>query len=371
MLALPLSIVFMAGCFTPESGPVAFTELPFENEFTQSLTIMMRPFTYDDLLCPDGEPATFYAVYRTDVTTPMPLVLVFHSGAMDYVRLPKPEDPLIGDHYKSEGRMTAEWAGDKVFETFSLITGDAIDPAEVNDGALPAALADAGAFAIYPANCWGDLWHNEDGYSPNDWSADGGIHRQGRFLAWAMTRFASGDGATAADWRGRFGLDEIGVPIDSSGLYMVGLGDGGRAIAEVIVRGDDATNNDLPEIKGVILDSTPDNLDYYIVNQAGNEAYYTGLERIYGADAATSLAAYSLGNWYGRSTPAYGIQVFWSSNDPQVPDETLATLVSRASALPKMTVEDTRESEHIYLNAGGDRIVSARGAVTQMLTPTP
>ena len=54
----------------------------------------------------------------------------------------------------------------------------ALDPAEVNDGTLPAALANSGAFTLYPANCWGDLWHNEDYYSPNDWDADGSIQKR-------------------------------------------------------------------------------------------------------------------------------------------------------------------------------------------------
>ena len=90
---------------------------------------------------------------------------------------------------------------------------------------LPAALADAGAFTMYPANCWGDLWHNEYGYSVNDPAE--GFTRNGRYLAWVMSAIASPDAATAVYWQGELGRDNLPIQLDFSSVALVGLGGGG------------------------------------------------------------------------------------------------------------------------------------------------
>ncbi|MES2639184.1 MAG: hypothetical protein V4850_06860 [Myxococcota bacterium] len=364
-----LFLVVLAGCFSPQGEPLEFETLPFENDYTQSDDIVLRPFSFDDLLCPDGEPSVFYAVYREGLTEPAPIVLFFHAGAFDYVNSPDPVDPLGGPHYQEESRFSSEWAGNKVFETFGLLPGEAIDPAEVNAGTLPAVLADAGAFTLYPANCWGDLWHNEDYYSPNDWDADGAIHRQGRFLAWWMTRIASTDPVEATDWRARYGLDTLTVPLDATKIHLVGLGEGGRASAELLRRVRDAGDTNMPPVAGIVMDSTMDKLYPLVVDEAAFGAINTGLRRIFPEETdgvgSDDIGQYSLQRWISERVLTSSLQVTWSSSDPQVPDGTLTDLLALQPTYPTlMTVTDVGTSEHVFLN---NDLQAARRAVTTML----
>lgn len=367
-MRVPLLTLLVAGCFSPAGEPLEFETLPFENDHTLFPDIVLRPFSFDELRCPDGEPSVFYAVYREGLTEPAPIVLFFHAGAFDYVNTPDPQNPLAGAGYADERRFTAEWAGNKVFETFGLLPGEALDPAEINDGTLPAALANAGAFTLYPANCWGDLWHNEDYYSPNDWDADGSIHRQGRFLAWWMTRIASTDATTATEWRARYGLDTLTVPLDASGVYVVGLGEGGRAAAELLRRVRDAGDAEMPPIKGIIMDSTMDKLYQLTTDDARFGALHTGLKRIFPEEfdgvAPDDIGQYSLDRWIGERGLTSSLQITWSSADPQVPDETLQDLIARQPAWPElMTVTDVGTTGHVFLN---NDMSAARRAVDTM-----
>ncbi len=369
MRVFALSTVLLAGCFSPAGEPLAFETLAFENDYTTTPDIVLRPFSFDELLCPDGEPSVFYAVYREGITEPAPIVLFFHAGAFDYVNTPDPTDPLVGAGYQEERRFTAEWAGNKVFETFGLLPGEALDPAEVNAGTLPAALADSGAFTLYPANCWGDLWHNEDYYSPNDWDADGSVHRQGRFLAWWMTRIASTDTEEALAWRERYGIDTLPVPLDASGVYVVGLGEGGRATAELFRRVRDAGDTNMPPVKGVIMDSTMDKLYHLTIDDTKFGAINKGLKRIFPEELdgvpPEDIGQYSLDRWIDERAWTTPLQIVWSSSDPQVPNETLSDLLQHQATYPSLiTVTDVGTSGHVFLNNDQQ---AARRAVDRML----
>ena len=81
MRSLALSLSLLAGCFSPQGSALEFETLPFENDYTTAPDIVLQPFEYPDLLCPDGEPSVFYAVYRTGNNDPAPIVLFFHAGA--------------------------------------------------------------------------------------------------------------------------------------------------------------------------------------------------------------------------------------------------------------------------------------------------
>jgi hypothetical protein len=366
--SLALSLSLLAGCFSPQGSALEFETLPFENDYTTAPDIVLQPFEYPDLLCPDGEPSVFYAVYRTGNNDPAPIVLFFHAGAFDYITTPDPSQPLDGAGYQDQHRFSSEWAGNKVFETFGLLPGEALDPTEVNAGTLPAALANAGAFTLYPANCWGDLWHNEDYYSPNNWDLDV-FHRQGRFLAWWMTRIASQDADEAAAWRAQYGLTpEDGFPIslDATGVYIVGLGEGGRAAAELLRRQRDAGDGDMPTINGIVIDSTMDKLTW-IANQDQFARYREGLVRIFPDVIDTDVGMYSLDRWINEQGLDQNLEVVWSSADTQVPDETLSDLIARQSTYPdSMTVTDTALSGHVFLNNDES---SARRVVDTLLTP--
>jgi hypothetical protein len=343
--------------------PPVFEKLHFENDYTQADDIVLQPFTYDDLKCPDGESANFFAVYREGLTEAAPIVVVFHADAFDYVKRPNLDDPLSGTHYTSENRMTAEWAAHKVSETLGLLPGSAANDVELNYGTLPAALADAGTFALYPANCWGDMWHNEFGGTANDVSADGGVQRNGRFLAWYMTQIASTNAQSATDFREQFGLDDLAIPLDATGIYLVGLGEGGRAPEELLIR-DKLIADNLPPVKGIIMDSPMDNL-YAITGGTGFDDLKTGLQRIFPDTYAGDIGAYSMQRWITNYGLSPRLDLVWSSADPQVPDETLSQLVSlEGSHDAQMEVRDTTENGHIFINS---EPIVARDAVGFML----
>jgi hypothetical protein len=355
-----ITLALLLACFTPATTPFDWSIQKFENDYTGDVdTLVLQPFEFDDLLCPDGEPATFYAVYDTAVTTPMPIVVVFHSGSFDYVQSPQAVDPLYGNHFAGENRLTAEWAADKVFETFGLLPGEQVDPTEVNDGTLPAALALQGAFAIYPTNCWGDLWHNDSSVHASDYTTDG-FRREGGFMAWAMTRFASTDATVSADWRGRYGLDDLAVTLDSGGIYYVGLGEGGRAIPELFWRSDTAP----PIVKGALLDSSCDDLSYYVTNATANAAYYAGLQRIFSAEDLTALGGYSLATYYNTRTVGGTTQAYWSSGDPQVPDECNSRLNALNQQVENLQVTNYQLQTHVFLNSD---LTNAQNAVSKLL----
>jgi len=364
-----LLLPFAAGCFTPEAPTFDVTELAYATEYTQSEGIVLRPFRYDGLLCPDGEGATAYAVYRTDIPTPMPYVVYFHGGSFDYVLDPVPEDPLFGPHYADDARLTAEWANRRVFQTLGLLEPD---PTEVSLGTLPAALAEAGAFTVYPANCWGDLWHNEFGYERN--AEEEYLLRNGRALAWATVALASPDADTATRWSTAFGFDDLPVDVDFSSVSLVGVSEGGRAPMEIIRRsqrvasipGASAT---LPTIDGMLIDSTPDNYYPIVSDYTRFQGLNDGIRRIYPDDYSTSMGWWSMQRVLndtglpGQST----LQVFWSSVDPQVPNETMDGLEIIYASNPfgaRFQLTDTGLPQHGYLN--GD-YAAARQAVQGML----
>lgn len=377
-MRVSVTSLLLAGCFSPQGEPLAFETLPFENDYTSAPDIVLRPFEFDDLLCPDGEPSVFYAVYREQYPDPMPIAIFFHSGAFDYVTTPDAANPLSGGGYQVERRFSAEWAGNKVFETFGLLPGAQIDPNEINAGTLPAALADAGVFTLYPANCWGDLWHNEDYYSPNEWDSDGSIHRQGRFLAWYMSRIASTDADVTAEWRTRYGLDDLQVSLDASGIYTVGLGEGGRGAAELLRRVRDTGDTAMPPVKGIIMDSTMDKLYYLHAQKATFPEYDIGLTRIFPDDTdglgTDDLGQYSMQRWIAERNTTWNtpLEVVWSSADPQVPDETLTDLLALPTTYPNLadyiTVTDVGTTGHVFLNNDEQ---AARRAVDRMLGNIP
>lgn len=364
LLALPL----LTGCFTPPDDPLEVDELGYDNAFLNTEDVVVRPVPYEGLACPDGNPSTVYAVYPKNPAGPLPMVVVFHSGSFDYVVAPVADDPLYGDHYAPEDRLSADWANRKVFETLGMLEGDG---SEANLGTVPAALADAGTFALYPANCWGDAWHNEQGYQLN--AEVDGFYRNGRALAWAVLGMASPDATTAANWRSALGLETFPVEVDTSSVGLVGLGDGGRAVLEVLRRAQKVpsvvgSSSALPPIRGAIVDSACDN--YYPI--ASQPALYPGevegLSRIFPSDYQGDIGYWSF-NRYLQDTGVPGtLQVYWSSNDPDLPSQCLDSLNTLHAANTfggRFTLVDTGRVEHVYLN-GQD--IPAREAVNRMLT---
>lgn len=353
-------LLWLIGCFAPGTLPVEITAIPFDNGMQRATDGVLQTLTYEGLTCPDGEPASFFAVYREGLTEAAPIALVFHDGAFDYVTAPDLQDPTAGAHFRLQDRLSAEWARSRVFQTMGLVDGNFGGAGEDNSGALAAALLDEGVFALYPANCWGDLWHNEYGYHRNIGTE--GFERNGRFMAWAAAAIASKDATEAATYRTMLGLNDLGVPVDPATVYAIGLGDGGRAPMELAFRG-----GNTPDFAGTLIDATPDRLDYYTANAATFSDEVTGLERIYDEEIGV-VGAYSLDRYLATrgfaGTFRNRMVVYHSSADPSTPDGTIAPLLAQATARPEMIVHDTGLSLHVSINS--DRQL-ADAAVNELL----
>lgn len=348
-MRVPLIAVLLAGCFTPEAPPFVVDELEYHNPFTEYPDVKLRPYTYDGLTCPDGSDATVYAVFRENPPAPAPVVILLHAGSFDYLLSPTSSDPLSGPRYQEDDRLTGDWASRKVFETLGLLEGTDVD---VNSGILPASLANEGAFTLIPANCWGDLWHNESGYAPN---AEGeGFARNGRALLWATAGMFSQDEATATLWQNALGF-EAPVELDTSAISLAGLGEGGRGVAELLVRPTHVasvagSSSELPPIRAVVVDSPMDNLNPVVADAATFGRFVTGLERLYGDLDTADIGQYSLNRWVSRNGVPGSLRLVWSSADPEVPVSTLEGLVSQATG-GAFVATDTQEAAHILVNS--------------------
>ncbi len=304
-----------AGCFKPAEDltKLDFTEMPFANTFVESDTAVMRAFDMDDLVCPDGEAARIYAVYDPEATGPVPGVLLLHSGAFDYVIEQDPTDILGGVHYRAESRLERPWALSKVWETVGM-NPTLVDPSEDNLGALPSALVNKGAVVIIPANCWGDLWHGEVGDPALE-----GFERNGLTLA-KLAYGALRDGAVA----GAIGLD-IPLEIDSASHHLVGLGSGGRGVAELA--NDPA--NETATLASVVIDSSPDLLSAYESDPTAWEDELMGFGVIYGEDAVADIDQHSVAAAVVEGLVPATTAVIWSSQDVNVPPDSVRFTASQ------------------------------------------
>ncbi len=388
-------LLLAIGCFTPQADPLEIETISFQNDYTRRTDLVVQPFHYYGLTCPDGNPATFYAVYASTLTEAAPIVIFFHGGAFDYVEaradgVVPAFDSDEAVHYSGEDRLSSEWAANKVFETLGLLDGlapEELEPTEHNYGTLPAALADAGAFTLYPANCWGDLWHNETGTRNNNWELDGGVHRNGRYLAYIMSTVANPDAEFAAEKRTELGLDALPIALDASGVYLVGLGEGGRAAGELRIRDllREVPNQHAAPVKGIVVDSTMDVLTRLTWDDATFHDVNDGLARIYPDhvdddgdgqiegdlnsaagnsrdDVSANIYAYSLWHAVSKGGLTYPLGVWYSSVDPLLPVESVNDLLKlQPDNSAYMTVTDYGTTDHTILNQDeeeADRAVS-------------
>ena len=202
------------------------------------------------LLCPDGLPASFFLVLpKTE--GPLPVSVVFHSGAMAYSNLV--EDPSA---FRASGRLLSEWASSRVWETLNL-SRKTLDTAVTDLGYLPTALANAGVAQIYPTNCWGDLWHNGADIQTNDSDREGYV-RQGLDMA----QFAV-DILSSAELAETTGFVDVQSKLNASDVSMIGLGTGGQAIYELLGQGYTAN--------AVVFDSAPASFTPYLDGDFASE----------------------------------------------------------------------------------------------------
>jgi hypothetical protein len=318
-----------------------FDRIDYEHPSLSRDDMVLSTFDLEGLECPDGSPARVIALYPTEVPGAMPVAIVYHSGAFDYVLEPDPSGYINGPHYHAQSRLSQPWSVAKVWETLGLYNEE-IDAYEANLGELPAALANLGFVQIYPANCWGDLWHNETGVQDSQSQIEG-FERNGRTIAFWMV-----ENILEPSKAGQRGIS-VPVQLDPLRIHLVGLGDGGRAVAEVLA------HENLPDIAGALVDSSPDLLSAYVENEAAYEEEVAGLSMIFGEEQLSTIDAFSL-NALPTLPPSMGF--VWSSGDPRQPAAASAGTAARVAAEGGWSL-DVASPSHVQLNADADLAAAA------------
>lgn len=350
--ALPLMLA--AGCWKATYAEIPPDVLRFEPPVEAPRDWLLAPFEVG-LECPDGANTRFHVLYPESATPdgePMPAAVLYHSGAFDFVYAPKHGDPLSGTHFASPSRLGSEFAVRQVFATLGMYP-DLYD-VDRNDGLLAAALAEAGVAVMLPANCWGDLWGNETGGPDNDFPQDL-FDRQGRAAAeWALRFLVDPLFASAFDL-------ELPIAVDPTQVYALGLGEGGRAVAEVLSIDNDEDGVPDYELAGALVDSPPDDLRVFFDDAGLYGSTVEGLLRVFpdGPDATAS------GSMWAAPLPervAYvypGVETLY----PDAVHDAGAAAVAAAGGW----VYESPTPGHGVLN-GGDDTGLARAAVQYLLT---
>lgn len=348
-----LATLALGGCWKLDAPDGTIDRLPFEPAGGAPEGWFIESFQ-TDLACPDGSLARFLVVYPEDVdqrvvedAPRLPLVVLFHSGAFDYVDTPAPGAPLDGTSYQEdlagEQRLTGDWSWRWALATLGL--GVYRDPIELHTGALVAAFAEKGLTTLIPANCWGDWWHNRSTFeeSQNLYSQGDYFLRDGRTLAEFAYRYATEEFPPGNPV-------ELPVRVDTDRLFMVGLGEGSRAVGELLSLRDPDTGRPLYRSRAVVVDSPVDDLRVFFEDDPAFSDVKRGLNRIFrgGGEAVVggSLAAVPPDAWPER----FGLLT--SAIDGRIPPGGNDLLVGRLQGQPREDVwyyEDTRPG-HVLSN---------------------
>lgn len=322
VLALVLSLT---ACWNPDPAALNADAIPYSPaaglEGDAALHRLELP-----LVCPDGLRARLYVALPEGSTGLVPTAVLYHGGALDYVRDADPVDPLFGDHLYSPSRLTRDWAVRQTASTLGIYEEQV--PAEVHTGALAAALLDAGIAVVAPTNCWGDLWHNGD-LSPN--AEDDGFSRRGgdaALLTWGLVEGT-----------------ETGVALpfspDPAALYAIGLGEGGQAVAELVRAGSAP--------RAVILDSYGDDLSGWWDGTDLFAPLAGALDRIYPDRALRPYS--SAANW----PPTYYL---FAEQDDLLPPNAHAAFLAAAAGQQDVTVDRRILAAHVLSGADPDLAAS-------------
>ena len=292
------------------------------------------------LNCPDGQSSTLTLIRPNETTEVTSTTLLFHSASFDYTYV----EVGANKQYRTENSLTSDWALRRAFTTIGQYVDEVSDDALT--GAMAQALVEQGSQVLVPGNCWGDLWHN--GIDPsyaNDIDADG-FARLGGDAAWWTYRLVTEPGfATTQSVSNGEAL--VGKPV-----YSVGLGEGARAVSELIAR--------TGRFEGAVLDSMPDDLSVYYDDPTKYASIILGLDRIFvppnASPEASSISAIN-------PIPTRTVYLY-SSLDERVPAELHIKAVNLLSPNTNHWVHDLNERGH---NLSGQDIGLAREAVAHML----
>ncbi len=245
LLALPL----LTACWTGLPGEdFDLTRTPFGNFYIDRADATLAVRTADGYTCPDGTEARIYFVDPAgEAAEPRPLAVLFAGRNFDYIN-------AQGEHQAADDRLTTEWAAAEV-EALLGLRDEAAEVTGLHAGAWAGHLLQRGFSLAVPANCWGDLWH---GRGDNDFAGEDFL-RYGAYFASDTVRLA-----------------QARPPVADDRLLVIGLGEGGRAVTELILDG--------VEIDAVAIDSSPDWLAPVVNDTAANRAYVQGLLRIYAGE---------------------------------------------------------------------------------------
>lgn len=339
----------LPACWTLDLPPVDTSSIPFDPEVGAPEGWVVQSFPMS-LTCPDGAPSRLVVVYPEAAAedrerVKLPVALIFHSGAFDYVLSPDPEDPTSGTSFRQtqgdQKRVTSRWALEHAYATLGLYPNYASE--ELHAGTLAAALATKGIAMALPTNCWGDWWHNRQSAEQNNFSGD-------YFLR---------DGRTAAEFAWLHLTDafpaanalEIPFGVDTDRLYLIGLGSGSRAVSELLslrATVDGAPGPFLYRPASVVLDSPADDLrPFYDNDSAYYDAIQTGLFRIFpgGRDTLNrgSLAAVPAGNLPPR------IGLLFANGAAAVPADSNAAMLRHLDTLGRDDVWTYRTPGNFYV----------------------
>ena len=235
-------VLLLTGCWVDdEFEEYDLVVTAFENDYVVRGSASLEVTLAEGYECPDGRTARIYYVEPASAPGPRPLAVLFHGGSFDYV-------DLQGEHYGGVDRLNSPWAATRIREVLGL-TDDATSPSE---GAWVGALLELGWTVALPADCWGDLWH---GRGNNDLAGEHFL-RLGSYLASDTIRLA----------RERDG-------VSTQRVLAIGLGEGGRAISELI--------GDGVHLDAVVIDSSPDWLAPVVSDTIVSQDYVAGLLRIW------------------------------------------------------------------------------------------
>ncbi|MCB9676558.1 MAG: hypothetical protein H6737_15685 [Alphaproteobacteria bacterium] len=300
-----------------------------------------------DLECPDGQDTRFYVVHPAAPDGPMPAAVLYHSGSFDFVSAPVATNPTAGDHLQDPPRLEAPWGIRMAFATLGMYPPPL--SGEAHEGALPAALASNGVAVVVPVNCWGDWWHNAPGDADNDFDADF-FSRQGRVTAeWGFRLLAEPAFGEA------LGIDLPFEP-DPSQLYAIGLGEGSRAVGELLAIDDDGDGESDYQPRAIAVDSLIDDLSLLPEAQPATAA---GLQRIF------------RGDWENGSLSAIGTlpptAFVYSPVDAVVPDGANDAILARLEGDDQHLVIEGTAALHVLSN--GDSEIA--GQVVDFLLDAP
>lgn len=291
-----------------------------------------------DLSCPDDSDPDYVFVHPQGEATagPMPVAVVFHSGAFDFVLAPVSTDPLTGAHFAEPGRLDAEFSTRQIFATLGMTP----DPTgtEVHDGSLVAGLAERGVATLFAPNCWGDLWHNARTATPNAFTSDY-FFREGR---------------TAAEWSFRMAADplfrtlldvEFPVTTDPSRVYAIGLGEGARAVGELLVVDIDRDGDADLRPTAILVDSPSDDLGVIFQDPTDFGNAINGLLRIFPQAEVDA----DVGALWSSSLPS-AVGLVYAPEDEAIPPGANAPLLEVLANHPGAWIRAVDGSGHIWLD---------------------